>query len=290
MSRRAERDAGPASLRAELVDRLAQVRGLDRAGALAAIDGDAELRALLGRWPGTDPEELRQAMLERVGQLGRLAACLRCGTCCRVSSPTLYQEDLALIIAGKLARGVLYSLRAGEMAHSARLGRSAPLQRDLVKLRESPTGGCLLLRGPLCGAYDARPLQCRHLQCWSNHNAGDLQDLPRLGRRELFADDPMALALIEEFELKVPAAELTRLLTLAAAGDPEAAGQALELLELDHRLRAGISQTHGYPPEELELLLGRSGLQVAGAHGLEVSLDRAGRPLLRPKKPALGAI
>lgn len=282
--------AGPAGLRAELVIRLVQERGLDQPGALAVVDADPKLRGLLGRWAAADPEELAERARRRVDELCRLAGCLRCGTCCRVSSPTLYQPDGELLGQGRLERDALYSLRAGEMVYSARLGRAAPLERDLVKLREAPGGGCVFLRGAACGNYQARPLQCRHLECWSGRNAGDLEDLARLDRRDLFQDDATALALIEEFDLKVPAAKLTDRLGRAARGEAAAAEQALELVELDHRLRAAITRRYGYGVPELEIMLGRSALAVAESHGLEVVLAPDQRPRLRPKASPGGAI
>lgn len=187
--------------------------------------------------------------------------------------------------AGSLPPGALYTLRAGEMVGSRRKGETFALEQDLVKIRLHPRrGGCVLLERDLCSIHPHRPLQCRHLECWSDSNAGDLEGLPRLDRRELFRDDPVALQLADEYDVKVPAARLARLLRRAAGGARGEAGEALSLLDLDHRLRAGIAARHGYDPDTQLLLLGRPALEVARAHGLRVAV-REGEPTLEPAHP-----
>jgi Fe-S-cluster containining protein len=216
------------------------------------------------------PEEAR-----RVGQ------CQKCGTCCRKASPTLYEEDLAAVEQGHLPREELYSLRAGETVHSSRLEKDFVLDRDLLKVREQGSGGCSLLEDTLCSIYEHRPLQCRHLECWSDRHAGQLEAIPRLDRRALYASDETALALIREYDVKVDAARLGELLTAASRGDDGAGREALGLIDLDYRLRAGIADRYGYTEREQELLLGRPALAVSRAHGLEVAMDEEGEPVLR---------
>lgn len=268
--------AGAAGLATACGQALRRSRGLDAPGA-AALVAD-ELGAALAACLGPRPEAALRDLAGRLEELAGRPACLGCGTCCRLSSPTLYAEDLPLIGGQGLPRGALYSLRAGERVYSARLGRSLALEQDLVKLREAPQGGCRFLEGNRCGVYHHRPLQCRHLECWSGRHAGQLEGRPRLGRRDLFAGDPTALALLREYELRLPGAELAQALAAAAQGGGQA--PALAFLELDHALRAGIGARHGYDPPELDLLLGRPARAVAWAHGLELALDALGRPCL----------
>ncbi|CAO0823219.1 YkgJ family cysteine cluster protein [Desulfarculales bacterium] len=268
--------AGAVGLEAACGQALRRMRGLDAAGAAAVLAAELgmALAACLGPQPQGSLEELALCLEE----LARRPACLGCGTCCRASSPTLYAEDLPLIGGQGLPRPTLYTLRAGERAYSARLGRSLALGQDLVKLRESVQGGCLFLEGSRCGIYGHRPLQCRHLECWSDRHAGQLEGRPRLGRRDLFAGDSTALALMEEYELRLPGAELAQALETAAQGVAQA--PALALMELDHGLRSGIGARYGYDPQELDLLLGRSARAVALAHGLGLALGPRGRPCL----------
>jgi Fe-S-cluster containining protein len=281
---------GPLSLRRACAEALQEARGLDGPGALAVLEADAELAGLLAT-PAAGGEDAAPAQAERLaGRLAALAlaqACLACGTCCRVSSPTLYAEDLACLGPGGLARRQLFTLRAGELANSARLGRVLSLPAELIKLREAPAGGCALLAGSRCGAYAHRPLQCRHLQCWSGRHAGQLEDRPRLARADVYAGDATALALMAEYEARLPASELNALLARAAGGEGEARRSSLELMELDHRLRAGVCSRYGYPPEEMDLLLGRPSWELAVSHGLALGLDEAGRPVLTAQPGAV---
>jgi Fe-S-cluster containining protein len=268
--------AGAAGLEAACGQALHDLRGLDapgQAAVLAAQLGDALASCLTA-----EPQPALIDLVRRLEELARRPACLGCGTCCRVSSPTLYVEDLPLIGQGGLDRTALYTLRAGERVWSARLGRSLALEQDLIKLREAPQGGCSFLEGSRCGLYASRPLQCRHLECWSGRHAGQLEGRPRLARRDLFAQDAIALALLAEYDLRLPGQELAQALATAAQGGGQA--PALALLELDHGLRAGIQARYGYDPREMDLLLGRPARAVAWAHGLELALDRQGRPCL----------
>lgn len=281
-------DNGPAGFLVEMAALLARGRGIGQAQAAAALQNDTAVAELMGRWPGDPPAELRAAISARAEALAGLAGCIQCGTCCLVSSPTLYRDDLGLVGEGGLAKELLYTLRAGEMAYSARLGQARPLERDLLKLREAEHGGCVLLEAGACAGYGLRPMQCRHLECWSGKNAGDLQGLERLDRRDLYQDDPVALALMDEYDHKVPAAELAGLLSRAARGEAEAAEAAVGLIDLDYRLRLGITQRYGYTVRELLVILGRAGLDVAQAHGLGVAVDCMGRPILNPLAPVPG--
>ncbi|MCB2225275.1 MAG: YkgJ family cysteine cluster protein [Desulfarculaceae bacterium] len=266
---------GPAALLAVCAAELSTRRGIDDPGAARAVAKDAELGRLAAR------QAPASELAARIAVLAGADRCLGCGSCCRVSSPTLYAEDLPRLQEAGLGHEALITLRPGERVYSARLGRFQVLAEELIKLREEG-GACSRLTPRGCGIYEQRPLQCRWLECWSGRNAGQLTERPRLGRAELLADDHTARALAREYEAKVPAAQLHAALAAAAEGDTEGAEQALALLELDHRLRAGISAKFGYAPETLPLILGRPALEVAANYGLEVALEND-QPILRRK-------
>lgn len=271
----AARAQGPAALLAACAAELGARRGIDAPGAASAVAKDAELSRLAAA--DASPQELATRLMA----LAKAERCLGCGSCCRVSSPTLYAEDLPRLREAGIGWEALIALRAGERVYSARLGRFQVLERELIKLREE-NGACTCLTPHGCGMYEQRPLQCRWLECWSGRHAGQLTDRPRLGRDELLADDHTALALAREYEAKVPAGELHAALAAAAEGDAEASEQALTFLERDHRLRAGISAKFGYAPEALPLILGRPALEIAANYGLEVAVENES-PILRRK-------
>lgn len=258
--------AGAGGLEAACVQALREVRGVDAPGAAYLLAAQAQLNELLAACLGPGGQEAVEGLAATLEELARRPACLGCATCCRVSSPTLYAQDLALVGAGGPPRQALYALRPGERVYSARLGRDFALDRDLIKLREAPGGGCLFLEGSRCGLYAHRPLQCRHLECWSGRHAGQLEGRPPLSRRDLFAADPTALALMGEYDLRLPGGDLARAFREAARGGDLAPARAF--LEMDARLRAGIQARYGYSPEEQDLLLGRPAWVVARAHGL----------------------
>jgi len=255
---------GPGALAQACAALLAEARGVDTAAAARAVSRDRELSGLIAE---TASAERLAACLQDLAQAAR---CIGCATCCRASSPTLYAEDLPRLKDAGLGWENLVTLRAGDKAHSARLGGLQTLEHELIKLRERD-GACAWLGEGGCGIYEHRPLQCRWLECWSGRHAGQLGERPRLSREELLAEDPTALALAREYEVKLPAADLHQALADAAQGKDTA--PALALLDLDHGLRAAINERYGYSSEALYLVLGRPAREVAGNYGLELSLE-----------------
>jgi Fe-S-cluster containining protein len=269
---------GPAGARRRLAQILQVLRAIDPPGAFAAIAEESSFVEAILEYPGPSPDACWEGLVGRLQALAFADGCLRCGYCCRRSSPTLYSDDLDLVTSGRLDRRALFTLRAGEAVRSARKDETFVLDRDLVKLRERPQGGCLNLDDHLCRHYDARPLQCRNLECWSGRHGGDLEDRARLSRRDLYADDAVARQLMDEYDVALPAAVLRESLLAAVGGDGDAAVAALAFIERDHRLRAAIASRYGYSPNEQELLFGRDALAVVHGHGLVLNLEDEDRP------------
>lgn len=277
--------AEPVQAMHEAVELLAVSRPMDPSGAALVLERESCLGGLLAGGP--------EAAAELAGFLTDLAQarrCLGCGTCCLTSSPTLYAEDLDRLGPESISRQALYALRPGEKVSSAREGATRLLERELIKLRERQTGGqasgrgCLFLEAGRCGIYEARPLQCRVLECWSGSHAGELAGRPRLSRAMLFSGDQTALALISEYDHKLPAGELTQSLEQAARGDAGAGATALAILEMDHNLRQGVSRRYGYAAEDLDLMWGRPAVSIARSHGLEPAMEGRDRVVLRKTK------
>ena len=253
---------------------LAEWRPMDSGGARLVLEGQAELAGMLD-------DGRARPLLDWLERLAGKRDCLQCGTCCRTSSPTLYAEDLARIGGSGIPPNRLYTLRSGELAWSPRLNRLQRLDRELIKLAEDANRACIFLKGAGCRIYEQRPLQCRHLQCWDARHAGGLAGHKRLNRRDIFKDDQTALALIDEYEHKLPADRASRALQDCARGGPDS--EALQMLELDHRLRWGISRRYGYAPDILPLLLGRPLSEWLVSFGLELVLDEDQQPRLMGK-------
>ncbi len=277
-----EGTAGGLAACAELLPGL---RAMDQAGARALVAGDDVLSKHFIEFEAGREKDCATALARRLGEMARRQDCLGCGTCCRTSSPTLYREDRGAIGDHGLAIKDLYTLRRGERVSSAREGKSRLLEQEMIKVAERPGAGCVYLRENKCSIYSNRPRQCRRLQCWSGRHAGQDQDQRRLDRTAIYSGDPTALALIREYDLKLPAPEITRDLEAASGGESEAGERVLAWLELDHRLRLGISARYGYAPGELPLLLGRPVRDSLGPYGLGVELDGRGRPVLLTLRP-----
>lgn len=275
---------GSAGARKRVAEVLRVIRASDPMGSFSAIAEDVRIVSLLSRWPGKDPEKEWKLIVDRLKDLAIAQRCLKCGTCCRVSSPTLYIDDLPAIKEEKIPKKNLFTLRAGELVHSARLKERQVLDQDLIKLRERPSGGCLHLDDHLCSDYDNRPLQCRHLECWSGKHAGDLEERPRLTRQDIYDGDEIALQLIEEYEHKLPMAALNQSLEQAIKGNTKASFKTIEIIETDHRLRAAIEEKYGYSQNELELLLGRESVEIIRGQGISINIDDEDNPIFRKRE------
>ena len=249
------------------------------------VSGSEPYRRLLNRWDNWNRKQRVNGWedLARVVERAAYATrpyCLKCGTCCRKGSPSLYQEDLPLVLRGAIKRTDLMTLRKGEIGFSNEQNDLIQLSREQVKIQEKPgTRECLFFQSEsgACGIYENRPLQCRTLECW---NPEDFQRLERgrpLSRRDLFAPLDPVLPVIKAHEEKCDLMHLEK--ELQRAGDQQKDGQdrVMEGLGFDRHAREFLGETYGFRPEHLVFLLGRPLMEVVASLGYRISLDPEGR-------------
>ncbi|NDY43582.1 YkgJ family cysteine cluster protein, partial [Dissulfurirhabdus thermomarina] len=184
------------------------------------------------------------------------AGCRRCGACCTAGGPTLHLSDRDLVTGGHLRPEDLVTLRAGEIARDPRDGRLLHLPAEMIKVRGRAPGtwACRFYapRHRSCRIYARRPLECRVLDCRRPAAAAGLflQDL--LSRRDLLAEAPAVLELVEAHDRAFPPKHL-----YAWAAAPGAAGRLAQAQETEARFRARAARRLGLSAEALDFVLGR---------------------------------
>ena len=206
-------------------------------------------------------------------------SCIQCGTCCRKGSPSLYQEDLPLVLRGTIKRTDLMTLRKGEIGFSNEREELIQISREQVKVREKPgSRECLFFQGPsgVCGIYENRPVECQTLECWNPEGFQRLKSDRPLNRLDLFAPQDPVLPVIKAHEKKCDLLDLERELK-RAVDQGSSQDRVMEGIGFDRHTREFLGEKYGFKPEHLRFLLGRPLPEVVASFGYIISQDSDGR-------------
>jgi Fe-S-cluster containining protein len=200
-----------------------------------------------------------------------LPACVQCGECCRQGSPVLHLEDLPLLRSGKIPWDRLMTLRRDEPALSPFDGRPFVLPEERIKVREKPGGReCVFFDGKTdrCAIYSERPLQCRAQACWDPMPARDAAEMPFLLRKHIFEGVDLLLEVMTEHESRCGFEAFSSAVQKSAGeGSLE---KVLELLSYEEHFRLFVGDAFKIPAQNMELLFGRSFIQLLPLFGLKV--------------------
>ena len=206
--------------------------------------------------------------------------CQRCGACCLKGGPGLHEADAALFHGPEaLALSFVVTFRAGEPVHDQVLGRIAPLEREMLKLRPQPgTTACAHYnhKAHACTLYRRRPLECRTLSCRNTAALAEMYDKTRLRRSDLLPQGHPVLAVMAEHEALVPVARIAGLAAAFLAGGPQAkkAEEALTRMALcDQAFRQKLTQLANIGPEFHDFFFGRDARALFAAAGLSLRPD-----------------
>ncbi|MFZ0932129.1 MAG: YkgJ family cysteine cluster protein [Syntrophobacteraceae bacterium] len=218
-----------------------------------------------------------------------LPACVQCGECCRMGSPTLHLEDLLLLQSGKIPWDQIVTLRKGEPARSPFDGRPFVLPEERIKVREKEgLRECVFLVSETgrCSIYVDRPLQCRAQACWDPIPARDTAELPFLLREHIFKGVGLLLEIIAEHEARCGFAVISDafedLSRSANGGNVE---EVLRLLSYEEHFRQFVSDKFKIPAQNMELLLGRSFTRMSTLFGFRVAEEPDGTRCLVVDEP-----
>lgn len=188
--------------------------------------------------------------------------CRRCGTCCKNGGPALHREDRTLVAEGLIPACHLFTIRKGEPVRDNVRGTVSPLVHEIVKIKgvggrwtctffeEASTG---------CRIYEARPLECRVLDCRDTRQIEALYERTRLRRGDLLADVGGLWELIDDHERRCSYARIARLLGDGFKnGFPVNEDALQEMIRFDYHVRQLTVAKAGVDRQMLDFFFGRA--------------------------------
>jgi len=197
--------------------------------------------------------------------------CIRCGECCRRSSPSLQWEDLTLLEKDLIEKRTLFTVRKGEMVRDNIRGCLVVVDTEIVKVKEMEEGGCLLYDdlARACRIYPNRPVQCAALKCWDPREFEKVFKGAKIRRSDIVSD-PVLLGLIQQHERRCSFERLESHVKRIQVEGERALGAILEFLRFDFEIRPFVSHKLGIPFEEMDLVFGRPLIKTITRFGLQV--------------------
>ncbi|MDD5452318.1 MAG: YkgJ family cysteine cluster protein [Desulfovibrionales bacterium] len=240
---------------------------------IKAVEEDPAYKEIYEKWDGLTPEEMAEAW-QKTNTLMTKAIyatrpyCVRCGDCCQESSPTLYEEDLALLMNGVLDKKDIMTLRKGEIGYSPKEGRTVILTEELIKVKEEgDEGPCIFYKDKGCGIYENRPRQCRTLECWNPESFEVFSSLTPLDRKAILPEDNPLWEVIAAHEKRCSHELLSSILEKGQELDHTSEDKALDIILYDLHVRMFMEETLGIKKEDMDFLFGRPALQTLSAYG-----------------------
>ena len=197
--------------------------------------------------------------------------CIRCGECCRTSSPTLQTADLPHVKDGFIQRVDLYTIRPGEPIRDNVQGGLKPAAHELIKIRDRD-GACVYYEDAQkkCRIYTHRPVQCAAQKCWDDRDFMRVYAEPKAARNDLIKDSDL-LRLMAAHDERCAVTELEDWVKRIEHEGEAAVVMILKMLKFDHDLRGMMLERLRVNPRELDLVLGRPLAQIIEVFGLRVN-------------------
>ena len=204
--------------------------------------------------------------------------CIRCGECCRQSSPTLQREDIGLVLERRIAPADLYTIRVGELVRDNVNEGLRTTDVEMVKVREREMGeGCAYFHESTkaCEIYPHRPSQCIALKCWDPADFMDVYAGEKAARKDLVRA-PVLLDLMARHDAECSYGALQRQVDLIREDGEKAVERIIRILKFDHNLRPLVTQRLGVDPNEMAFYFGRPLTDTLVMFGLKVTREPDG--------------
>lgn len=211
--------------------------------------------------------------------------CIRCGKCCLSGSPALLEDDMDLFVKKILSPINVMTIRKGEVAYSAVSQRLAPVETEMIKIREIPGGKTCIFyesEAKTCKIYTSRPMQCRTQQCWNPENYDTIVKMPGLRRKALLGVTGDLWEMIREHEERCSYTELARVMARLAATKGRTIAELLDLLAYDDNVRTFTVEKLGLHPGIMDFLFGGPMRDAVWAYGLKVEDQPDGSVIVTP--------
>jgi Fe-S-cluster containining protein len=261
----------------------------------ASVEAQALVDSVLGDLQGLAPREnddrseeevwtqIRQRLLKAA--YATRPHCIRCGTCCTRSSPTLLDEDMALFVKDVLKPVHVITIRVGEPAYSNRTEKAEPAAREMIKIREKPdTKTCIFYQdlAKTCAIYESRPAQCKAQECWNPENAEALEERDSLKRQDLLEQTGSLWEIIKRHEERCSHSEFGRAMTRLAATKGQTVEEVLDIVSYDHHVREFVAEKFQLDPKTMDFFFGRPLSECLPLYGLKLERQSDGSFMLGP--------
>jgi hypothetical protein len=200
-----------------------------------------------------------------------------------MGSPTLHLEDLPLLRSGKIPWDRLITLRKGEPARSPFDGMPFVLTEERIKIREKEgLRECVFFiektseGESACSIYRDRPIQCRAQACWDPIPAREAAQMPFLLREHIFAGVDLLLQIISRHESRCGFGSFCASFEELSRSNGANIEQVLGILSYEEHFRQFVGEKFNVPPQNMELLLGRSFAEMSALFGFCVAEESDG--------------
>ena len=283
----------------EQLRRLARREGLalTRKRVAHEVEQDSYCRRLLDRWQ--TPECNRQSTWQELVDCGTRACrnispvCVRCGECCRSSSPILYSPDLLLVRKEEIPLRELITLRIDEPATSPFADKPFTLTAECVKVREKPgSSECVFFDSEeeQCSIHEHRPYQCQAQSCWDESGVEGLMSLKILTRRDLFAGVDALLEIMDDHDRRCSFGKLADAFEDLEKSKGANIDEVVDLIAYEDHFRHFAAERMNLPEDALDLFFGRSLSSRVRLFGFRVDHGTDGsRTLISEGAPARDA-
>lgn len=216
--------------------------------------------------------------------LGQITSCIKCGACCRSSSPDLFLSDSHLVERGSIPLKYLFTMREGEPVKNPKSRKIEHLEADIIKLKtvDPDAPGCIFLdeENQECGIYQTRPSICRAFKCWDKRQVEPVKTSPFLSRHDLISGLPL-WELVEDHQKKCDYRKLSELAKLVQEENNESAGREIASMILyDKSVRETAAEKGKIDPGIMDFLFGREMEISLPLFKLKIETGKDGKKIL----------
>lgn len=216
--------------------------------------------------------------------LGEITSCIKCGACCRLSSPDLFNSDGHLVERGNIPLKYLFTMREGEPFRNPKTRQLEHLKTDIIKIKphDEEIPSCIFHddESQECGIYQSRPSVCRAFKCWDKRQIDPVKTSPFLTRKDLLGETGM-WDLIQEHQKKCDYIRMKNCAEILRAEENQEIGRELvSMLAYDKSVRDTAIEKGNMDKEIMDFLFGRQMLVSLPLFKLKLETGNDGRQVL----------
>lgn len=216
--------------------------------------------------------------------LGQITSCIKCGACCRSSSPDLYNTDRHLLERGSIPLKYLFTMREGEPIKNPKTRQLDHLKTDIIKIRtiDNVVPSCFFFDDETqeCGIYQTRPSICRAFKCWDKIQVEPVRSSPFLTRKDILSELPL-WEIIEEHQAKCDYRKVRELSEQVHEDKNTDAGKEIgTMIAFDKSVRDLATEKGKMDPEIMNFLFGREIEESLSLFKLKLDSGKDGRRIL----------